>query len=97
MNNNNKPQHLFDNPANIKLVVRGLVFSCIFLVGLDFIVHRHTMHPLEEIYAFYAIYGFSACVLLVLLAKEMRKLLMRDEQYYGDETDETQQEDASND
>ena len=31
---------------------------------------------------FYAVYGFVACVLLVLLAKEMRKVLIRKEDYY---------------
>ena len=33
---------------------------------------------------FYAIYGFVACVLLVVLAKVMRKVVMRPETYYGD-------------
>ena len=33
-------------------------------------------------WGFYAGYGFVACVLLVLIAKEMRKLLMRREDYY---------------
>ena len=40
------------------------------------------VHPFEGLWGFYAIYGFVACVILVLLAKEMRKLLMRDEDYY---------------
>ncbi len=78
------PKHIFDNPSNIRLVIRGLFIACALLVGLDLIVHRHTEHPLENIFAFYAIYGFVACVLLVLLAKEMRKLVMRNEEYYGD-------------
>jgi len=34
------------------------------------------------VWGFYALYGFVACVLLVLLAKEMRKLVMRNEDYY---------------
>jgi len=40
------------------------------------------VHPFEALWGFYAIYGFVACVVLVLLAKEMRKILMRDEDYY---------------
>jgi hypothetical protein len=42
------------------------------------------------LFGFYALYGFVACVLLVLLAAEMRKLVMRDEDYYerdGTDTD----------
>lgn len=32
--------------------------------------------------ASYAVYGFTACVLLVLLGIVLRKLVMRDEDYY---------------
>jgi len=95
MSSDNKKQHLFDNPRNIRFVVRALVTVCILLVGLDLVLHRHTEHPLEEIFAFYAIYGFVACVLLVLLAKEIRKLVMRDERYYGDEPDNPAEEDIN--
>ena len=85
MSDSENKQHLFDNPRNVRFVVRALVVTCIVLVGLDFVLHRHASHPWEEVYGFYALYGFVACVLLVLLAKEMRKLVMRDERYYGDE------------
>ena len=74
--------YLFDNKRNVRFVVRALIAACILLFGLDFILHRHAAHPWEEIPGFYAIYGFVACVLLVLLAKEMRKLLIRREDYY---------------
>ena len=33
---------------------------------------------------FYAFFGFVACVALVLAAKELRKLVMRDESYYDE-------------
>jgi len=79
---NGKKPYLFDNPKNVKRVVRGLIAVCLMLFGLDLVLHRHAAHPWEELFGFYAIYGFVACVLLVLLAKEMRKLVMRDEDYY---------------
>jgi len=75
-------RHLFDDPRNVRRVVRGLVAACVVLVGLDLVLHRHVAHPWEGLFGFYALYGFVACVLLVLLAKELRKLLMRDEDYY---------------
>jgi len=75
-------RHLFDEPRNVRRVVRGLVAACLVLVGLDLVLHRHVDHPWEGLFGFYALYGFVACVLLVLLAKELRKLLMRDEDYY---------------
>ena len=82
MSTNKSKQYLFDNPRNVKFVVRALVGLCIVLVGLDFIVHRHISHPVEEAFGFYAIYGFVGCVILVLIAKVMRKVLMRGEDYY---------------
>jgi hypothetical protein len=77
-------RYLFDDPRNVRRVVRGLFGTCVGLLGLELVIHRHLAHPWEELFGFYALYGFVACVLLVLLAAEMRKLVMRDEDYYGD-------------
>ena len=76
--------YLFDNPRNVRRVVHGLVGACVILAGLDLVLHRHVTHPWEAMVGFYAVYGFVACVLLVLLAKEMRKLLIRKEDYYDE-------------
>ena len=57
---------------------------CGLLVVADFVVHRHIYHDWERIPAFYAIYGFVGCVVLVLIAREMRKFLMRGEDYYDE-------------
>ena len=64
--------------------MRGFYAICILLVVADFILHRHIGLPWEEIPAFYAIYGFIACVVLVMIAKEMRKIVMRKEDYYDE-------------
>ena len=74
--------HLFDNPNNVRRVLWALVAICSLLFAADFIYHRHIVHPWEELWGFYAIYGFVACAVLVLVAKQMRKLLMRGEDYY---------------
>jgi len=76
--------YLFDNPRNVRRVVLGLVGACVILIGLDLVLHRHVSHPWEAMFGFYAVYGFAACVLLVLLAKEMRKVLIRNEDYYDE-------------
>jgi hypothetical protein len=83
-----KKQHLFDNPRNVRLVVRVLVTCCAILFGLDFLLHRHVEHPWESFPGFYAIYGFIACVILVMLARELRKVVMRDEDYYDHEEED---------
>lgn len=74
--------HLFDKPKNVKLVIRGLLVACAVLFALDAVIHRHVVHPWERMFGFYPIYGFVSCVTLVLLAKELRKLVMRSENYY---------------
>jgi hypothetical protein len=76
-------KHIFDNPKNIQRVLYGLFASLILLLALEPFVHKHTYISWEEWPGFYAIYGFVACVLLVLVAKYvLRPLVKRDEDYY---------------
>jgi hypothetical protein len=77
-------QHFFDDPNNLKRVLRVFYAICVGLLLLDFIHHRHVIHAWESMWGFYAVFGFVACVVLVLVAKEMRKVVMRDESYYED-------------
>ena len=79
---NDEKTYLFDKPRNVSRLLLGFYVICGGLFLADFIAHRHTAHPWEGIPGFYAIYGFVACVVLVLIAKEMRKVLMRKEDYY---------------
>lgn len=76
-------QYIFDNPKNVKRLLNGLYICCAVLVGLDFVIHRHVYHSWENIWAFYPIYGFIGCVVLVVIAKWMRIFLMRPEDYYN--------------
>ena len=78
----NDKVHIFDKPQNVRRVLWALVAMCIATISADFVYHRHIVHPWEGVWGFYAIYGFVACVVLVLVAKELRKLLMRAEDYY---------------
>ncbi|NRA72752.1 MAG: hypothetical protein HRU24_17260 [Gammaproteobacteria bacterium] len=82
-----KPQkkYLLDDPKNIKRMLRLFYGCCILLFILDFIVHRHISHDWEILWGFYPLFGFVACVLLVLAATWMRTFLMRDEDYYSNE------------
>jgi len=82
MDRHGEKQHLFDSPRNVKRLLRGFYSVCLLLIGLDLVVHRHVAHGWENLAGFYAIFGFTACVLLVLIAKEMRKVIMRKEDYY---------------
>ncbi len=85
-------QFLFDDPKNVKRLLRVFFGVCIalFLVDIvDFALRathaghfRHVERSWEGWPGFYAIYGFVACVLLVVITKQMRKVLMREEDYY---------------
>ena len=79
---NNRDKHFFDDPANLKKVLRIFYAICAGLLLVDFVYHRHVTHSWEGLWGFYGVFGFIACVILVLVAKEMRKVLMRDEKYY---------------
>ncbi|MEH6627644.1 MAG: hypothetical protein V7739_14465 [Motiliproteus sp.] len=87
MKTKNTKSYLFDDPAKVRLLVRSLVVVCVLLFGLDLLLHRHVEHPWEALPGFYSLYGFVACVVLVLLAKELRKLVMRKADYYQQRTD----------
>jgi hypothetical protein len=80
-------EYFFDKPENIKMVLRVFYALCGLLFVADFIIHRHVYHPWENLPGFYGIYGFVACVILVLIAAQMRKVLMRGEDYYEDGPD----------
>jgi hypothetical protein len=82
-----EPQDFFDKPENVRLILRIFYGVCIVLLALDLIVHRHIYHAWEKLPGFYPLYGFVGCVVLVLIAKEMRKVLMRKEDYYDDKSD----------
>ncbi|MCZ6668047.1 MAG: hypothetical protein O6932_05200 [Gammaproteobacteria bacterium] len=81
----NEKAYLFDNPHNVKRILYILYGCCTVLFVLDFVILRHTSHSWENLWGFYAIYGFVGCVILVLVATWMRSFIMRPPDYYDDE------------
>ncbi len=81
----NEKTFIFDNPRNVKRILYILYGCCAVLFVLDFVIHRHTVHSWENLWGFYAIYGFVGCVILVLVATWMRRFIMRPPGYYDDE------------
>ncbi len=80
-----KPKrHMFDNPRNVKRAIYALYAVCAISLLGEYFIDRHVDHPWEALFGLYPLYGFGACVLLVLIAKEMRKILMRKDDYYDD-------------
>ena len=80
---NSDKKHVFDNPKNVNRVLYGLFASLVLLLSLEPFVHKHPYFTWEGWFGFYAIYGFVACVLLVMAAKYiLRPFVKREEDYY---------------
>lgn len=56
--------------------------ACALVALIDLVAEREAHFSAESWFNFHGFYGFVSCVLLVLAAKELRRLLMRDEDYY---------------
>ena len=93
-------RHVWDDARNVRRLIGALLAACALLLGLDLVVHRHSSFaggelPTESWFGFWAFYGFVACVLLVLAAKELRRVLRRPEDYYGPPQPIAEVEDAA--
>ena len=76
-------QYLFDKPGNVNRLLKFFFSSLVILLVIEFFVHKHPHFLWEEWPEFYAVYGFVACVVLVLAAKYiLRPLVKRREDYY---------------
>ena len=76
---------MWDNPKNVDRLLYVFFTCCAVLVLLDLVIHRHEYHEWEGLFGFHAWYGFVACWILVVIAKQMRRVLMRSEDYYDGE------------
>lgn len=77
-----------DHPRNVRKLLWALCAACGALLAVDLFYPRHTDFAFEGFFGFYSLYGFGACVALVLIAKELRKVLSRPEDYYGEAPDD---------
>ena len=80
----NKPEK-HDTPTTIPAAVFGWLSAvCTALVVIEWFVHRHATYPWEGWPGFYAIFGFVAFAGIVLLGKQLRRVIRRDDDYYND-------------
>jgi len=71
-----------DDKNNVRKIYWALIVVCIALVAADAFYHKHVHYAFEGIFGFFGLFGFGLSFLLVLASRELRKLLMRDEDYY---------------
>jgi divalent metal cation (Fe/Co/Zn/Cd) transporter len=80
--NPKKELTFLDAPENRMKVRRYFYLSLIVLLIVDLFIHKHGHYSWETVPAFYAAYGFIACVGLIFIAKLLRLLVKRKENYY---------------
>ena len=76
-------EYLFDKPRNVNRLLGAFFTSLVILLIVEIFTHKHPHFPWEGWHEFYAVFGFVACVALVLAAKYiLRPLVKRGEDYY---------------
>lgn len=78
----NDDHRWLDDPRNVTRIVYGLAVLCALALVADFGYLKQPHFDIERWPGFYAVYGFVVSMTLVLTAKQLRKLLRRNEDYY---------------
>ena len=71
-----------DSAKNRRKVKLYFYISLCILLIVDFFIPKHGHFSWESAPVFYAVYGFIACVSLIFVAKVLRLLVKRKEDYY---------------
>ena len=77
-----KELNFFDKKENVQKFLRVFFASLAVLLVVDFFIHKHPHFPWEVAPEFSAVYGFVSCVALIFIAKLLRLIVRRDEDYY---------------
>jgi uncharacterized membrane protein len=75
-------RYWLDRKENVTTVYRTVWGIGALLLLAELFLHRHEDFTFAAWFAFYAVFGFAACVTLVLTAKVLRRILKRPEDYY---------------
>lgn len=73
---------IFDKPENVRRLRTGFFFALVLVLLAEAFVDMHGEFHVEHFFGFYAVYGFISYVSLIFVAKFIRKLIMRREDYY---------------
>ena len=74
----------FTTPKNSNKIFLGLALFCLILFLADFGYHKYGHFFIEEIPGFYGAYGFVMFTVLIFVAKFLRLIIKRPENYYGE-------------
>lgn len=83
-----KRKRFLDKRKNVDRLWRWFVIGCAMVAAIDMLglievlYHRHASLFVEGLPGFYAAWGFAGIALLIFLAKLLRRIVMRPEDYY---------------
>ena len=67
---------------NVPLLFRALFGVCLALLAAELFYQHHPHFGIDGLPGFYAVFGFVAFVFIVFAGKGLRRLIMRNEDYY---------------
>ena len=73
---------ILDSKKNRKRVIQCFYISLGLLLVIELFVPKHGHFAWEDMFGFFAVYGFIGCVSLIFIAKGLRWLVKRKEDYY---------------
>ncbi len=71
-----------DSARNQKRVRTFFYIALVLLLAIDPFIPKHGHFAWEEVPCFFAAYGFIGCVSLIFVAKGLRALVKKKEDYY---------------
>ena len=77
-----KELNFLDSAESAKKVRKYFYIVLGVLLIIDPFIHKHVEFPWEGAPFFYAVYGYAACVSLIFIAKGLRLIVKRNEDYY---------------
>lgn len=73
---------MLEQPATIRILWIVLWAVCGLTLVAELFVDRHASFGIDHYFGFYALLGFVACAVLILLAKGIGFVLKKPENYY---------------
>jgi hypothetical protein len=75
-------QNWFYKKSSIKKLWIGSGITLTLTVAAEFFIKLHPHFEVESYFGFHALYGFLACVVMVVFAKVLGFLIKRKDDYY---------------
>jgi hypothetical protein len=84
-----------DDPRNVTRIFYVLIAVCVVLGAADFLYHKHSYFDVEHYPAIYGVFGFLVYGAVIFLAKGLRLIVRRPENYYEPYATDTEDERAA--